>query len=148
MACVVFRLMPAWLCDTFWLSLFSPDASVAIRLVCRVFCLTPVWLYGLLVVCFAWCLQGYMTFVDLFVPKASEAIRLAVFCFAWRPCWLYGLCCFVIFSPDASLALWLVLFYCLFAWRLRGYMACVVLSSFRLTPPWLYGLCCFVICLA
>ena len=48
---VLFRLMPPRLYGV--CCLCSPDASVAIWLVCRVFFLMPVWLYGLLVVCFA-----------------------------------------------------------------------------------------------
>ena len=105
--------MPAWLYGTFSLPLFSPDASMAIRLIL------------------------------LFVPYASEAIWHLCCVFSPKPLWLYGICClfrltpprlygicclfvylslpdasaasgrFILSSPNASVAI-LALFVCLF----------------------------------
>ena len=82
----------------------------------------------------------------LFSPEACAAIWLMLFILpnATVAKWHVMLMC-CLFSPNAYMAIWHILIVFVLPDAPVGYMACVVLSSFRLTPPWLYGLCCFVV---
>ena len=91
------------------------------------FRLTPVWLYWHLC-----CISsltpprpyGLSCFDSCLTPPRLH--DLFIICFCLTPLlaiWLVLLC--LLSSPIAPVAIWLVLF--AFAWRLRGYMACVIL---------------------
>ena len=93
--------MPVWLYGLFC-CVFLPDAPVAkwhVMLMCCLFspnAYMAIW-HILIVFVLPDAPVGYMAYVVL-----SS--------FLLTPPWLYGLCCFVVFSPDASVAIWLMLF--------------------------------------
>ena len=120
---------------------------------CLCFRLTPVWPYGLFVVCFAWRQYGYTAcwlFYFCLTPSRLYVMFCLLFVLAWclcgymaclvsfylMPTWLNGMWC--LFLPDVSVAILAFVLYVL-----PNASEAIWHMLFRLMPLWLYGMCCF-----